>query len=398
MKLKKIDTNLDTVFGTTRKKVDMNVKFGLHHRVRKDGTSLIYIIINPGRMRISTEISVDVNMWDQKKQLVKGKTQYSYNTNIKLQAILQKIHHIITRYFVMNLFLDPETLVKEYKQEIIDIDFNIYIKNKLEKIKESVSPGTYTNYSSFHKKLIKWKPSILFTEIDNNFIKEFVHWCKYSENNSQITINSNLMTLKRFVSLANDDNIFMKIKSNDIHTKAIRGNVYPLSPEETMLIYRNWKNKKYLENEKDAVSIFLIACFMGLRIQDILEFDKNKINKNEYIFTATKTYKQHRIPVSEKAKEILRTIELPYRKVHQSELRRRLKIFCKRIGIEKDFSFHTGRHTFATNFIIAGGSIEILKQILGHTSIHTTMIYLTFANNYARKEIDQMDDFMSKFL
>lgn len=39
-------------------------------------------------------------------------------------------------------------------------------------------------------------------------------------------------------------------------------------------------------------------------------------------------------------------------------------------------SAHTFRHTFACNFLLAGGDIYILSKLLGHTHVSTTEIYL----------------------
>lgn len=40
---------------------------------------------------------------------------------------------------------------------------------------------------------------------------------------------------------------------------------------------------------------------------------------------------------------------------------------------------HVLRHTFASHFMMNGGNILILKEILGHTDIKMTMIYAHFA-------------------
>ncbi len=42
---------------------------------------------------------------------------------------------------------------------------------------------------------------------------------------------------------------------------------------------------------------------------------------------------------------------------------------------------HLLRHTFATSFIMGGGSVEFLRVYMGHSSIETTQKYLHIANN-----------------
>ena len=44
-------------------------------------------------------------------------------------------------------------------------------------------------------------------------------------------------------------------------------------------------------------------------------------------------------------------------------------------GVEKSWSPHQWRHAFARNFLRNGGDIGILAQILGHASIHVTLLH-----------------------
>ena len=50
----------------------------------------------------------------------------------------------------------------------------------------------------------------------------------------------------------------------------------------------------------------------------------------------------------------------------------------------KDLRFHDLRHTFATKFLINGGDINTLKEILGHSDISTTGRYLTTPSDYKK--------------
>src|SRR5438876_4178727 len=63
---------------------------------------------------------------------------------------------------------------------------------------------------------------------------------------------------------------------------------------------------------------------------------------------------------------------------------------CKRAGLT-DLHFHDLRHTFASQFVMAGGDLYILKEILGHKSITMTQRYAHLSPTYKIKAIDRMN-------
>jgi site-specific recombinase XerD len=71
-------------------------------------------------------------------------------------------------------------------------------------------------------------------------------------------------------------------------------------------------------------------------------------------------------------------------------MNKHLKDIARAVGIRKKLTFHISRHTFATRFLESGGAIEVLQQLLGHTDIATTMIYVTVSSRRKRQQIDMM--------
>ena len=70
-----------------------------------------------------------------------------------------------------------------------------------------------------------------------------------------------------------------------------------------------------------------------------------------------------------------------------------MKLITKQINFGKKISTHTLRHSYATHLLEAGVSLRQIQQLLGHSSLQTTMIYLHLTDTQvadARKVIDEL--------
>lgn len=56
--------------------------------------------------------------------------------------------------------------------------------------------------------------------------------------------------------------------------------------------------------------------------------------------------------------------------------------YANEFGINERISYHTLRHSFATFYLMNGGDIFTLKDLLGHNSLATTSIYVHLAHDF----------------
>ena len=74
-----------------------------------------------------------------------------------------------------------------------------------------------------------------------------------------------------------------------------------------------------------------------------------------------------------------------------------VKQASKTANILKDVSVHTLRHSFATHLLEDGMDILSIKNLLGHESIETTLVYLQIAQLSTQKLFSPLDTLFSEF-
>jgi len=67
----------------------------------------------------------------------------------------------------------------------------------------------------------------------------------------------------------------------------------------------------------------------------------------------------------------------------------------RRAEIE-DFRFHDLRHTFASHFVMRGGSLKELQEVLGHKNITMTMRYAHLSQEHKKKAVNLLNGLTSK--
>ena len=152
-------------------------------------------------------------------------------------------------------------------------------------------------------------------------------------------------------------------------------------------------------------SILIMALNTGMRKSEILNMTWDCVNfdKNEISSLQTKNGKKNTIPMSSKLRQTL--LEMyktqsgnkyvftnPMTGTKYNDIKRGFNTVCKLAKVEK-LRFHDLRHTAATRMVDAGIPLPVVKQILNHANIQTTMRY---AHTMKEQEISAVES-LAKF-
>lgn len=143
---------------------------------------------------------------------------------------------------------------------------------------------------------------------------------------------------------------------------------------------------------------YLFACFCGLRLSDVTSLQWGDLQKDGEIYkigvVMNKTGRTIYMKLSQQALKWLpqrgyRDDKVPiFDLPHKSTSNRILKDWASSVGIKKNITFHTSRHTFATGEYTAGADLYTIQNLLGHTNIKTTQIYAKIIDKKKEEAVD----------
>ena len=249
------------------------------------------------------------------------------------------------------------------------------------------------------------RTDISMLELTPEFIKEFSVYLSNDRGLASGTIWQRCMWLKGVVLRAHYNG---KIPRNPFAQFHISPNCKEreyLTEEELKTVITHEFEDKDLSFVRD---IFVFVCLTALSFVDVKELttdDIVEVNGDKWIVS-----KRHKtgIPFQVKLMDVplqiidryrhLQEDKLVFGKMNYWSMCKKLKKVIAACGIEKQISYHCGRHSYATMALSNGMPIESVSRVLGHTNIVTTQIYAKLTTEKLNRDLTMFGDRLNKTL
>ena len=309
------------------------------------------------------------------------------NKEFTIAALIEKVNGTSDKCFVCSLF---DAHIRQLNQE-----GRLKYASTFKELKNSMT--------EYNKGL-----DIYLSEIDVVWLKNYEAWLK-SKGLADNSIGVRFRTLRVLYNKAINDGIvkqelypFKTYKVSKLHEETVKRSITKQDIEKII---------NYKSNDKYKILSVDLFCFSymcaGINFKDIAYLTRSNFIDNRLVYYRKKTRKLIRIPVQNKAWDIIRKYENannPYlfpilSDYHKTDIQRanrlnkvlrkvnkRLKEIGKELNLPIDITTYVARHSFATVLKRSGVSTSIISETLGHSSEKVTRIYL---DSFENSQIDE---------
>ena len=370
--------------------------------LRKDKTALLSLqcFINKKRKVISLNQYVKPLLFNKEEQRVLSgpglKKEQADDMNLILEQAKAKANKICVNARLAEKPLNSDDFETEFNNPASRYDFLQFFLKQAKARKGLLTDSTIKQNIATHTKLQKFRQIISFADLTYTFIEDFEKWLRIKEKVSTNSIWKHHKTIHTFINIAIKKGYKIPDPYKNYKIKWVKKPKLHLTREEVNRLQELYEKVILPPSQQNVLRMFLFSCYTGIRISDITRISANQIKNNVLIFTPYKTRGQkpiHEIPLPQKALNLITVKEgLLFAHYTDQVINKFLKEVIRKAGIDKKISYHKSRHTFATLFLEMKGSVEVLQQILLHSTINTTMDYVHIVEDRKKQEINYMDN------
>lgn len=293
-----------------------------------------------------------------------------------------------------------ETILSMFSGEKVIIDTSLFMGHlKRELTSRKYSQKTIKSYTHNNNEFLSFSKKNPH-EVSNDDIRDYLYYLVNNRNVSASTLNTTISALKFYYGEVLKRNFVYQIKrpKKDKNLPAV------LNQDEVTQILFAVPNIKHK-------AVLMLIYSAGLRIGEVVKLKIEDIDSQRKLIhiKGGKGRKDRYTILSDVALETLRRYlneykpenwvfpgAKPGRHISTRTVQAIFEQACAKVGITKDVSAHSLRHSFATHLLESGVDLRYIQELLGHKSSKTTEIYTHVSNKDLSKIKSPLDNLLNK--
>ncbi len=287
-------------------------------------------------------------------------------------------------------------------------DFLAYLQ-----IERNASPHTLSNYGAELEKFasfLQWQGILDIRKVDILLLRKYLLCIKERRNLGNRTIALKIATFRSYFKFLRVSEMIKNDPSLKLTTPRFpEPHINYLTKDELLLFLSlpDGITPRFVgERERDKV-IFHLLVFGGLRRAEILGLKWQDINLSSgwMMVRRAKGNKTRSVPLAAPLEEALKQLRAVMRPraeefVLLDQKRRPISVssfyynifnrYVTLSGISRHVTPHSFRHSCATALVKNGESLPLVQEILGHSNITTTSMYIHVENRDLKAAVDRL--------
>ena len=212
------------------------------------------------------------------------------------------------------------------------------------------------------------------------------------------SVNTHIRAVKAFYNFLIDEELIGDCSRKLKLIRQSKEEIIPLTDDEISRLLCCFDTSDVLQLRNKCFVLLMLDC--GLRRSELTRLKVSDVNlKDNFLLVNGKGNKQRFVPMGATTARFLKDYDdlvkdkrsgkssAPFlldrfgNGIDNNVIKMVFQDLKEQSGIQR-LHPHLLRHTFATLYLVDGGDLEMLRCILGHSSISITQIYLHLSNNY----------------
>ena len=227
-------------------------------------------------------------------------------------------------------------------------------------------------------------------QIDSKLIKGFKDYLINKFNGE--TPHSYFARFKKILTAATDEGYFLKNPSDKITCSTDKNRI----PKEILLVDDIIKLSETPIHNPEIKRGFLFCLNTGLRYVDIKDLKFEHIQNNQIRKKQLKTGSDVIIDLNINALNLLGEIGEPGSYVFNlpslTGCLKSLKVWAKNAGINRNITWHSARHSFATILLMNKTDIKTVSSLLGHSKLEHTQKYTHVIDSLKKEAVNSLPE------